>query len=222
VLERPERKKLPPIVPVLLQQPDGRSEPVVTVFEELIEAPAEMLTLLRPYVPSFETLVDDVGRLSSEEIRSRELTAQVQVMIFLLKRGRVSPSLLEDLEDWREELLAAGVDALGLGPVVSYILRIRQEPTEAIQSFFEKLGPLGEEAFVTAAQQLKEQGKAEGRAEGRAEGQAGLLVKQLRIRFGSVPEATVDRVHRATAAEVELWAERVLTAESLEDVFAAH
>ncbi|MBZ0120170.1 MAG: DUF4351 domain-containing protein [Sandaracinaceae bacterium] len=47
-----------------------------------------------------------------------------------------------------------------------------------------------------------------------------LVLKQLRVRFGELPEATIARVRVASVEELDRWAERVLTASSLEQVFA--
>ena len=57
-----------------------------------------------------------------------------------------------------------------------------------------------------------------GRAEGRTEGQVELLIKLLTLRFGALPEAAVTRVRAASIDELERFAERVLTAETLDDV----
>ncbi len=62
--------------------------------------------------------------------------------------------------------------------------------------------------------------RAEGLAEGLAEGRAEILLKQLGDRFGEVPNATRARVGSATLEELELWAVRVLTATSLDEVLA--
>jgi hypothetical protein len=44
------------------------------------------------------------------------------------------------------------------------------------------------------------------------------LLKQLRARFGALPEAAVARVNDASAAELDDWAEQILTAPSLADL----
>jgi hypothetical protein len=46
-----------------------------------------------------------------------------------------------------------------------------------------------------------------------------LLLRQLGVRFGSLDADTVERVERGTDQELDLWAERVLTAASLAAVF---
>lgn len=57
-------------------------------------------------------------------------------------------------------------------------------------------------------------------AASRAEGKADVLLKQLALRFGVLPEATRARVERATLAQLDAWVERVLTAATLDEVFA--
>ncbi len=47
-----------------------------------------------------------------------------------------------------------------------------------------------------------------------------MLEKQLRRRFGSMPEWVEERLASAEPATLEDWAERVLDATSLEQVFA--
>jgi predicted secreted protein len=46
------------------------------------------------------------------------------------------------------------------------------------------------------------------------------VLKMLALRFGPLPAAAERRVKRASAATLERWAERLLTAKSLDDVLA--
>jgi hypothetical protein len=55
-------------------------------------------------------------------------------------------------------------------------------------------------------------------AEGRAAGQAELLLKQLHLKFGPLPNAVTSRVQAAGIDELDRWGELVLSAESIEDV----
>ena len=64
-----------------------------------------------------------------------------------------------------------------------------------------------------------EEGIEKGIVEGKAQGQAAVLLKQLQIRFGGVDSQYRQRIEQADADTLLLWAERVLTANSLEDVF---
>ncbi|MDX1982843.1 MAG: hypothetical protein SFV51_21415 [Bryobacteraceae bacterium] len=62
----------------------------------------------------------------------------------------------------------------------------------------------------------KAEGKAEGRAEGKAEGMTAILRELLEAKFGPLPKWAADRLRKATPAQAERWARRVLTASTLE------
>jgi hypothetical protein len=55
---------------------------------------------------------------------------------------------------------------------------------------------------------------------GREEGQRTTLLKQLRSKFGKLPDAATARVNGAEVAELDLWLERILSASTLDDVFS--
>lgn len=65
----------------------------------------------------------------------------------------------------------------------------------------------------------KAEGRAEGIEQGRVDGERAMLERQLRRRFGSVSPEVAVRVGEASAADLETWAERVLDADTPEDVF---
>jgi hypothetical protein len=58
---------------------------------------------------------------------------------------------------------------------------------------------------------------AKGMAEGKAEGRVELILKQLALRFGLLTEAIQTRVRSAQDAQLDAVAERVLTAQTLEE-----
>jgi hypothetical protein len=64
------------------------------------------------------------------------------------------------------------------------------------------------------------EGREAGITEGRVEGQTRLLRKLLERRFGVLPEWATRRLSQATEQELEAWAEAILTAQTLEAVFA--
>ena len=77
-------------------------------------------------------------------------------------------------------------------------------------------------------QQGLEQGLEQGRQEGRREaheegvqfGESMLLRRQLRRRFGPLPDWVNERLASACQADLEHWADRVLDSTTLEMVFA--
>jgi len=64
-----------------------------------------------------------------------------------------------------------------------------------------------------------EQGKAMGEARGEARGEAMFLMRQLDYKFGDLPPALTRRVRDARSEELATWGERVLSAQTLEEVF---
>jgi hypothetical protein len=54
-----------------------------------------------------------------------------------------------------------------------------------------------------------------------AQGEAEMLLRLLRIRFGTLPTDAVARVQEADPEILLHWSERVLTAATLDEVFAA-
>ncbi len=67
--------------------------------------------------------------------------------------------------------------------------------------------------------EIWEDGHQEGRQEGRREGEADLVLRQLRLKLGPLEPDIEDRVRSADADRLLEWGERILTAESLQDVF---
>ncbi len=65
-----------------------------------------------------------------------------------------------------------------------------------------------------------EEGRREGREKGRMEGRADTLEKLLRLKFGELPDGIVQRLHQAGEAELDLWSERILFVNSIEEMFA--
>lgn len=53
----------------------------------------------------------------------------------------------------------------------------------------------------------------------RTEGRAEVLLKLLQLRFTELPSTVEDRVRQASSEEIDRWVERVMTAQSLDDVW---
>lgn len=65
-----------------------------------------------------------------------------------------------------------------------------------------------------------EQGIEQGLMEGIEKGRAATLYKLLQLKFGDAAADYEQRLLQANAAELNLWTERVLFAESIDAVFA--
>ncbi|MXY54727.1 MAG: DUF4351 domain-containing protein [Gammaproteobacteria bacterium] len=68
-------------------------------------------------------------------------------------------------------------------------------------------------------QEGRRQGRQEGRQQGRQEGTRSVLERQLQRRFGLLSPRVAERLRRASAGDLETWADQVLDADSLDEVF---
>jgi hypothetical protein len=73
---------------------------------------------------------------------------------------------------------------------------------------------------MNVAEWLEQKGRNEGRKQGLSEGVRKTLLRQLRARFGEVPDSTVARIQTADDPQLDLWADRVLIAATLDEVLA--
>jgi flagellar biosynthesis/type III secretory pathway protein FliH len=71
------------------------------------------------------------------------------------------------------------------------------------------------------AQKGRLEGRLEGLQQGKLEGEALVVQRLLTRRFGPLPEWVQARLRSASSEELETWADRVLDATRLEDVFGA-
>jgi hypothetical protein len=183
---------------------------------------------VRDFVPDFAFLVDDLSAESDESLRRRSMSAMARLALWCLRHGRESGSdrhdLVPALRRWSDVLLEAvraphGLEAMRT--VMRYILIVSgPRPPEAFRGLFASLGPDTEEAFMNMAEYLRNEGRAEGLEKGRLEGERRFLLRQLNARFGPVDAASQARIEAATEADLERWAEQLLTAASLEDALS--
>jgi len=117
-----------------------------------------------------------------------------------------------------------GVEALAA--FLEYTFRVGEVPPEDLRRLALEIGPVAAEAYMTAAQKLTEEsyargraeGEAKGKAEGEAKGKAELLIRQFGLRFGALSDATRAKILSAGPERLDVWAERVITGSSLEEI----
>ena len=197
-------RPLPPILPLVVYH--GEAEWRIPLdFAAGMELGDEML---RPYLLDFRYSLADLGRIDDASL-SREKVLRVGLLI--LKHGSRRGDLYELLVKLGRAALAIGFD--DLVALVRYLIAEPNEINAAIlRDALTEIVP-GQEARIMSI--AAEQWKAEGKAEGKAD----LLLRQLRRRFGDVPESTLERVLGAPDGDLDEWAENILDAPSLDAVF---
>jgi len=112
--------------------------------------------------------------------------------------------------------------------ILRYLLEVRGAAEFAtIDTTVREITAAKGEVMETIAQMLEsrgmerglQQGRQEGRQEGMAQGERELLLRLLGRRFGELPMAVRERVTAAQTPELDRWAEQLLAAASLEEVF---
>jgi Arc/MetJ family transcription regulator len=151
------------------------------------------------------------------------MSALGRIVLWCLKHGRTE-ALLAELPRWVgvfREVLQASTDAEALAAVMRYI-RLRtqkEEPGQVEQVLGRLLGPQVREVYVTEGERLIQQGLEKGLEKGVERGRRGLLLHQLAQRFGPLPDWVHARLDSAPSDHIDRFAERVLTASTLDEVF---
>ncbi len=66
---------------------------------------------------------------------------------------------------------------------------------------------------------LREMWLEEGREEGIQKGEIIILRRLLSRRFGAIPAWTEDRLNQAEEKDLEIWSDRILEANTLDEIF---
>ncbi len=156
----------------------------------MVEAP----DALRPWLREFACVVHDLGEIAPRRL-SR--TPEVRAGLLALKVAyaqEVEPELLD---------LMTGGPVAGSGferHIIRYIAERMNLTLERLEGSLRRTKPERWEALMgTVAEAWLEQGRAEGVEQGRA----GIVARQLELRFGALPEAVRARVRGASADELE-------------------
>ena len=107
---------------------------------------------------------------------------------------------------------------------IDWIMRLPEELSQKVRQTVYEIETEKDMRYVTTIERFgREEGLQEGRVlgreEGRKQGEVLMLQRVLTQAFGSLPASTLERLQNAEADDLVLWASRVLTAESLDDVF---
>jgi hypothetical protein len=214
----PAHGKLPPLLPVVLYNGDGRWRAPESV-RDLIGL-NERSTLWR-WQPELRYHLIDVGTFSQAELESR---ASLLALWFRLENAS-DPGELVAVADavlaWLSrhpgyaaaqaafvELLGATMAPLRPGlRVPGDLLEVRNMLATRAEKWIQGWLLEGEQ-----------KGRQEGEQKGRQQGEAAFLLRQLTRRFGALPGWTRDRVLQAEPPALEEWGLRVLDGGSLEEI----
>jgi predicted transposase/invertase (TIGR01784 family) len=222
--------KLPPILPLVLYNGLPPWYAPTEVAELFADAPPG-LSAFRPRLTyhlidearlklhpadTVRTAVEALFRL--EHGRTPDDLRRVIRALDALLRDPGQEKIRRNFTSWIKRLLRrkAGTSTIADIEHIQDLLEADTMLAERIESWFEEATRKGMEKGM---QQGRTEGRMEGMEAGLLKGRAGILAKQLKLRFGLLPEEAVERLSRATAGELDVWAEAVLIAPSLSTVF---
>ena len=214
-----DKGSLPPVLPVVLYNGEPRWSAATEVDELIDRVPGG----LERYRLSMQYLLLDEGQILEQET-STELKNLVHAL-FRLEYSRNEQDLIKVLAqvvEWLKAPEQRGLRRAFLTWFRRVYLRRKHVP-EPDRELIDQAQELEEvhEMLAERVEKWHEYWKQEGRQEGSQQTAAKTLLRLIERKFGpEAKEASRPRVERAAVGELEMWLDRILDAERVEDVFA--
>ena len=156
-------------------------------------------------------MLHDLGRIAPERL-SRD--PEVRSALVTLAVATTTDMGEEDLD-----LIAAALVADGVMErvILRYLAALPDLTRTAMETSLRRTRP---ERWEVLMGTMAETWIEEGRAEGLTQGQARVLLRQMELRFGEVPETVRSRVVRASMDELDAWGDALVEAVTLDEVMA--
>jgi len=172
---------------------------------------------LVPYVPQFRYALHDISPRGSTEIKGEALTRLVQLAL----RHIYSNQPLERLRELLK-LIEQVIEQPTALEVLESLLRYYVQGTQRlgeqdVRSLLQETHS-GEPLMQTFIDKYIEQGLQQGLQQGEKRGEATMLLRLIERKFGPPSERVRAQVSQADAETLLHWSERLLSAQSLEEV----
>ncbi len=234
----PQRDRVPPMLSFVFYHGTKPWTAPVDVID-LMGLSETTKAILQPYLLSYRFILDDLHTVDDSEIDRRPVKPALRLGLVAMKYAR-SELLIDRLAARHADIQVLLASEPGRDQLIVLLHYMRTvNPHVSRDKLIDQLKPVVgseiEETMLTEGQRLEKrgydaghkqghkQGHEQGHKQGYEEGQAHsrrMLLRQLERRLGSLPASVVHRVSNASADELMQWSERVLDAESLDDVFA--
>jgi predicted transposase/invertase (TIGR01784 family) len=208
--------RLPPVIAVVISHvPGGWTSS--RSFADMFEPSVMAIPGLAALVPRFSMIIEDLAHLSNEDLKARSLAVFQKLALWLLRDARDPERLLDSFGVWISALAEAeraptGIDSFAT--LITYMFRV-VDPMhrDDLRAKIRQLGSRAEDAAMTIAEQLHE--------EGRIEGRIATLRSQLTFKFKlqTLDASYEARLLAATPEAMDRYLQRVLIADSVAAVF---
>ncbi len=209
-------KKLPPVLPIVLYNGDPAWTAATDVSELIQVIPGG----LAKYRPSLQYLMLSEREYQDEELKPLE---NLVAALFRLENSRSPQRLLEVVTGLLEWLSGPEQDTLrraftvwfrrvlfparfddGEQPVLEELIEVKTMLAERVKEW---------------NQESMERGIQKGMQKGMQKGAVQILARLLENKFGKLSPDFLDQLHGADENQIIDWSERILSAETLGDVF---
>ncbi len=203
---------LPPVFPLVLYN----GESGWTARQEIAELIEPVPDELSAYCPRYRYFLVDEGRVPPDELEQADSLAAIMVR---LERVEDPVAIRQIVQELVKRLRAPAYQNLrrAFAEWITRVLLRRIAPEENIP----EVEDLTEVDAMLAETAVKwtEQWKNEGITEGIKRQGRNLIAKQLHLRFGKLPPFINEKIGQASPEEVDIWAERFVQAQTMEEVF---
>jgi hypothetical protein len=210
--------RLPLVLPVVLHHSET-GWTAARRFSDLVDLSDDERAAFGSLVPDFEYVLDDVSHASDDDLMGRGMSSAAALVLWALRDARRldAPGFEKAVKRWRNRLATltdqpGGVEVLQ--SLFCYYSAVGEVSPERVgRALRDHVGRRAEEAYVTTADMLRQEGRALGRAEG--------LCSVLDARGLAVSDAIRQRIALCRdLATLDRWLVRAVTAATAEAVFA--
>ena len=206
--QNPKTKTLPLIIPIVVYH--GLPKGQAVRLPELVDIPVAELSA---FVPNFELAFYDFSPETDEVIKGQILLQ----LVLLCLQAKNTPEAVEKLAKIVSVVTQMDENATSmhwLEKIFRYVLSVIDIVPEEMQNMFTQSISAGKGSiFMTVAERLT--------IKGRIEGRQAIIQRLFTKRFGPniLDIQFQERLRKATPEQLDLWAEKLLDAKSVDEVF---
>jgi hypothetical protein len=185
-------------------------------LRQMIDLPRSLRSW-RGAQPGFSFEIEELNPQSVRRLVRRRMPVPALLPLMHLQAVpgcQDTAALLRRWTGYYRELLSLPGGASIVRRLVSYVAAVSRDDPRRLRAAYSSIDPTTEATYMTeltTAERLFRKGKREGKREG----QSALLKTLLEERFGSLPATVLTRLAKASAADLDRWARRILNAKTL-------
>ncbi|GAA3961543.1 hypothetical protein GCM10022278_19460 [Allohahella marinimesophila] len=218
----PSAGRPPPVLPVVMYTGDAKWTAALHLNDLTEAVPAE----LNQFQPQLQYCLIDQKRYDAAELEKMENLTAALIRAELAEEPQALIEVLNHLAMWLDRSSQTELRR-ALKEYFGRILTKYDLPgvdVDALADLTEMQTMLSERVkewgrpYREALEAGRKLGIEQGREEGAELAEAKILKRQLTKRFGLLDEETIAQIDKASSAQLELWLDQVLEAESLQDL----